>query len=127
MQDIWLKALKNKIRFEYKGLISVEDLFDLDIVTLDKIYQKLSKELKNISGDSLLDNKKSEEIALVQLKVDVVKNVFDIKQAEAEALRNKIANLEEKQKIMRIINEKENAELANLSIDELKSKLNELE
>ena len=127
MTDIWLEALQKGLRFEFKGLISTEDLFDLDMSSLDIIYQKLSKELREISGDSLLYNEKADEIAWVQLKLDVVKHVFDIKKAEAEALRQKIANIEEKQRIMHIINEKENAELANLSIDELKEKLNDLE
>lgn len=127
MTDIWLEALQKGLRFEFKGLISTEDLFDLDMSSLDIIYQKLSKELREISGDSLLDNEKADEIAWVQLKLDVVKHVFDIKKAETEALRQKIANIEEKQRIMHIINEKENAELANLSIDELKEKLNDLE
>ena len=127
MTNMWLEALQKRLRFEFKGLISTEDLFDLDMSSLDVIYQKLSKELREISGDSLLDNEKADEIAWVQLKLDVVKSVFDIKKAEAEALRQKIANIEEKQRIMHIINEKENAELANLSIDELKAKLNDLE
>lgn len=127
MTNMWLEALQKRLRFEFKGLISTEDLFDLDMPSLDVIYQKLSKELREISGDSLLDNEKADEIAWVQLKLDVVKHVFDIKKAEAEALRQKIANIEEKQRIMHIINEKENAELANLSIDELKEKLNDLE
>lgn len=127
MTNMWLEALQKRLRFEFKGLISTEDLFDLDMSSLDIIYQKLSKELREISGDSLLDNEKADEIAWVQLKLDVVKHVFDIKKAEAEALRQKIANIEEKQRIMHIINEKENAELANLSIDELKAKLNDLE
>lgn len=126
MTNIWLEALRKSFRFEYKGLITTEDLFDLDMAELDNIYQKLSKELRDIDGDSLLDDKKAEEVEWLTLKMNVVKGVFDIKKAEAEALRQKIANLEEKQKIMRIISEKEDAELADLSIDELKEKLNEL-
>ena len=126
MTNIWLEALRKSFRFEYKGLITTEDLFDLDMAELDNIYQKLSKELRDIDGDSLLDDKKAEEVEWLTLKMNVVKGVFEIKKAEAEALRQKIANLEEKQKIMRIISEKEDAELADLSIDELKEKLNEL-
>lgn len=126
MTNIWLEALRKSFRFEYKGLITTEDLFDLDMAELDNIYQKLSKELRDIDGDSLLDDKKTEAVEWLTLKMNVVKGVFDIKKAEAEALRQKIANLEEKQKIMRIISEKEDAELADLSIDELKEKLNKL-
>lgn len=125
--NIWLEAIKRKVRFEYKGIISVEDLFDLELTDLDKLYQEFSKTLKDISSDSLLDDENNELINDLQLRLDIVKGVFDIKQAEAKALQEKIANLEEKQKIMRIINQKEDAELADLSIEELKAKLDDLQ
>lgn len=125
--NIWLEAIKRKVRFEHKGIISVEDLFDLELTDLDKLYQEFSKTLKDISSDSLLDDENNELINDLQLRLDIVKGVFDIKQAEAKALQEKIANLEEKQKIMRIINQKEDAELADLSIEELKAKLDDLQ
>ena len=125
--NIWLEAIKRKVRFEYKGIISVEDLFDLELTDLDKLYQEFSKTLKDISSDSLLDDENNELINDLQLRLDIVKGVFDIKQAEAKALQEKIANLEERQKIMRIINQKEDAELADLSIEELKAKLDDLQ
>lgn len=125
--NIWLEAVRQKLRFSYSGIISVEDLFDLKLSNLDSIYQQLNKKLQDISGKSLLDNGNKDEIEILQLKIDIVKSIFDIKQKEAKALEQKIANLQEKQKIMRIINEKEDAELADLSIDELKDKLKDLE
>lgn len=127
MTNIWLEAIRQKLRFSFTGIISVEDLFDLKLSNLDSIYQQLTKELQDISGKSLLDDGNKEEVEILQLKIDIVKNVFEIKQAEAKALEDKIANLQERQKIMRIINEKEDAELSDLSIDELKDKLKELE
>lgn len=127
MTNIWLEAIRQKLRFSFTGIISVEDLFDLKLSNLDSIYQQLTKELQDISGKSLLYDGNKEEVEVLQLKIDIVKNVFEIKQAEAKALEDKIANLQERQKIMRIINEKEDAELSDLSIDELKDKLKELE
>lgn len=125
--NIWLEAIRNRVRFAYKGSISVEDLFSLELSDLDILYQNLSKQMRDLSCGSLLDTESNEKFAEVELKQALVKGVFDIKQEEARALKEKIANLEERQKIMRVINQKEDAELANLSIEELKDKLNELE
>lgn len=125
--NIWLEAIRNKIRFAYKGSISTEDLFSLELSDLDALYQRLSKEIRDMSCDSLLDEKNNKMLEELELRQSLVKGVFDIKQAEAKALKEKIAKLEEKQKIMRVINQKEDDELADLSIEELKDKLNELE
>ena len=56
MTNIWVECLKNKFRFEFKGLISTEDLFDLTLADLDAIYKSLKKEESDLQGDSLLGN-----------------------------------------------------------------------
>ena len=53
MTDIWIECLKNKYRFEFKGLINVEDLFDLKLEDLDLIYRELKKNEADLQGDSL--------------------------------------------------------------------------
>ena len=44
--EIFAKASKLRLRFNYKGIITVEDLWDLSIDTLDKIYKYLHLELE---------------------------------------------------------------------------------
>jgi hypothetical protein len=127
MDNIWIECLKNKYRFEFKGLISAEDLFDLKLDDLDLIYKSLKKEQNDLQGDSLLkisDNPKLNEIAA---KLEVVRYVFNLKQAEAEANRNALANKAKKQKILSIINDKQDQELSEKSVEELRELYDSLE
>lgn len=43
VENIFEFATRNKVRFSFKGLISVEDLWDLSLTNLDSIYKELNK------------------------------------------------------------------------------------
>ncbi len=128
---MWIEALSKKLRFEYKGLISIEDLFDLSLNELDEIYRKLKKELdeyKQYSEDSLLnkDEKKDETSEELQLKIDVVTAVFNHLKKQQEELQRKIALQNQRDKILGIIADKQDEELSNKSISELKELLDNM-
>ena len=53
MADIFKIAAKKKYRFNYRGVCTVEDLWDIPLEELDKMYAKLKKEQKNLGEDSL--------------------------------------------------------------------------
>jgi hypothetical protein len=127
MTNIWIECLKNKYRFEFKGLISVEDLFDLKLEDLDEIYKNLKKEEKNLQGDSLLKNSENPKIDEVQIKLELVKTIFDMKVAEIKRSERALVNKAQKDKILAIIEDKENQELSEKSIDELKEIYNSLD
>lgn len=127
MANVWVECLKNKYRFEFKGLISVEDLFDLKLEDLDLIYRNLKNEEKDLQGDSLLDTAKNPKIGEIQVKIDVVKAVFDIKQTDIKNAERALANKAQKDKILAIIEDKENQELSEKSIEELKEIYSNLE
>lgn len=120
MTNIWVECLKNKFRFEFKGLISTEDLFDLTLADLDAIYKSLKKEEKDLQGDSLLGNDENPKVREVEVKIEVVKAVFDMKKAEIARAERALANKAQKDKILAIIEDKENQELSEKSIDELR-------
>lgn len=128
---MWIEALSKKLRFEYNGLISIEDLFDLSLKELDEIYRKLKKELdeyRQYTADSLMDNddEKDETSRELQLKIDIVTAVFNHIKSEQEELQRKIALQNQKDKILGLIADKENEELSNKSISELKEILNNM-
>lgn len=128
---MWIEALSKKIRFEYKGMISIEDLFDLNLNELDEIYRNLKKQLdeyQQYSADSLLDkdDKKDDAYDELQLKIDVVTAVFNHLKKQQEELRKKIALQNQRDKILGIIADKQDEELSNKSISELKEILNNM-
>lgn len=124
--NVFEMATRNKFRFPYKGLISVEDLWDLGQVQLDSIYKNLNKEIKQIQEESLLSAKNSEDAEL-QTKIDIVKHIFTVKQQEAIQRSVDAENADKKRRIMEILAQKQDDSLMGKSEDELRKMLKELE
>ena len=127
MTDIWIECLKNKYRFEFKGLINVEDLFDLKLEDLDLIYRELKKNEADLQGDSLLQTKENPKKFEIETKISIVKEIFNMKKAEIEANKRAMANRAQKAKILAIIENKQDQELSEKSIEELKEIYDNLE
>ncbi len=123
--NIFEYASRNKMRFPFKGMISVEDLWDLSLTNLDSIYKTLNKQVKQSEEESLLNTKASVDTEL-EVQIAIVKHIVSVKLAEKEAAEKAHAKREQKQKIMSIIATKENEALQNSSIDDLKKMLDEL-
>lgn len=124
-EKIFEFATRNKVRFPFKGMISVEDLWDLSLTNLDSIYKTLNKQVKQSEEESLLNTKASVDTEL-EVQIAIVKHIVSVKLAEKEAAEKASAKKAQKQKIMSIIATKENEALQNSSIDDLKKMLDEL-
>lgn len=125
MEKIFEKAIKEKIRFDYNGVISVEDLYDLDVNKLDGIYKQLSVEKKNLSEDSLLDSKNTES-TILDTKIEII--TYIVKSKLEEDKKNKeLANKKlQKEKLMSILAKKQDNELEGKTVEELKEMINSL-
>lgn len=123
--DIFEKALKLKVRFEYKGVLSAEDLWDLSLTDLDVIYRKLKSASRNSSDEGLLDTRKPED-TLLDLKIEIVKHVFEVKKDENEERKAKAQKKEQKAKLMEVLEQRQNAELLNKSPEEIQKMIDEL-
>lgn len=115
-------ATRNKFRFPFKGLISVEDLWELSVDNLDSIFKSLNSEMKKTKEESLLSTKTREDEVL-ETKIEIVKYIVSVKLAEKEQRERAFLNKERNQKIMDIIAAKKDAELQNMSIEELEKML----
>ena len=113
------KATRAKFRFPYKGQISTEDLWDLSPEELNKVYQVLNRELKSAEEDSLLSPKKGD--SELQLKVDVVKHIVNVKLQDIEARKTAADKKANVAKLNDLIARKEEESLAGKSVDELKA------
>lgn len=118
-------ATRSKMRFQFKGLISVEDLWDLSVQQLDAIFKGLNSELKQVQEESLLNTKTKEDKEL-DVKIEIVKHIVNVKLEEENSRLKAKAQKEQKQKIMEILSAKQDESLQNKSIDELKAMLEEL-
>ena len=125
VENIFEYASRNKVRFPFKGMISVEDLWDLSLTNLDSIYKTLNKQVKQSEEESLLSTKTSVDTEL-EVQIAIVKHIVSVKLAEKEAAEMASATKTQKQKIMSIIATKQDEALQNSSIDDLKKMLDEL-
>lgn len=125
VENIFEYATRNKVRFSFRGLISVEDLWDLSLTNLDAIYKDLKKQSKQSEEESLL-NIKTQEDELLNVQIKIVKYIVSVKLAEKEAREKASAKKAQKQKIMSIIAAKQDEALQNSSIDDLQKMLDEL-
>lgn len=125
VENIFEFASRNKVRFPFKGMISVEDLWDLSLTNLDSIYKTLNKQVKQSEEESLLSTKASVDTEL-EVQIAIVKHIVSVKLAEKEAAERASAKKTQKQKIMSIIATKQDEALQNSSIDDLKKMLDEL-
>ncbi len=111
-------ATREKYRFPYKGMISAEDLWDLNAAQLDGVYKVLSKEVKAQGEDSLMAEVTiDKELAN---KIEIVKHIFAVKQSEADARKVAAENKRKRERIAEVLAQKEDEALHNMSADELK-------
>lgn len=117
-------ASREKYRFPYKGLISVEDLWDLTMPQLDGVYKALSKEVKTQGEDSLMAEATTDK-KLTNM-IEIVKHIFSVKQEEADARKTAAENKKKRERIAEVLAQKEDEALHNMSADELKKLMSDL-
>ena len=124
--NIFEAASKNKYRYPYKGMITTEDLWDLTQAQLDMVYKALNKGASEAQVSSLMRKVTDVDAELLN-KIEIVKYIFNAKEAEAEARKNDAAKHAKKQRILDILAQKQEDALQNMSEDELKKMLDELD
>lgn len=118
MSNIFEQASRLKLRFAHKGLCTVDDLWDLSLSALDSIYKGLKAQEKQQSEESLLSTKSAANEVL-SLQIEIVKHIFEVKQAEQLARQSAAEKAAQKQKLLGIIAEKQETELRSMSVEDL--------
>ena len=118
-------VVRNKFRFPFKGVISVEDLWDLSVQQLDGIFKTLKSQEKKAQEESLLDTRTPEDEAL-KTKIDIIRYIVNVKLDEAKQAEHAKENRDQKQKILGILAEKQDADLRSKTPEELQAMLNQL-
>lgn len=125
MSDLFLTAARKKLRFASpKGLLTVEDLFDLPLTSntgkanLDDVARGLHLQLKESTQISFVsDSPQVDDEA--QVGLEIVKQVIAIRKAEKDELSRQAEKAATRQKIMALIDQKKDAALGEKSIEDL--------
>lgn len=126
MKDLFKIATKKKYRFNFKGVIGVEDLWDLSLEDLDKIYRSLKADERKHSEESLLKTASKEDTVLAD-KIEIVKLIAEDKLAAKEKAAARAAQKEKNRRIRELVYEKKEAALKDKSIEELEAMLAEVD
>ena len=124
MNDLFIKAVRAKLRFQVKGSgnISVEDLWDLGLERLDALAIAYNKELKDSEGESFIKPKGNKNTELT-LQFKIVKFVIVTKLAEAEAKKVAKDKAEKRAQILELMKKKELSTLESKTLEELEKEL----
>lgn len=118
-------ATRKKFRYPFRGQISTEDLWDLNLPELDSVYKALTKEAKaKDDGESLLTENKADPDLLLRIKI--VKAIFEWKQNDMKEYEDGIKRQKQKEKLLEALARKQDNALEQMSEAELKQAIEEL-
>lgn len=120
---MYKQASKMKLRFNTeKGILTVEQLWDLSRAALGRVIVEVNKALKESSIDDELGFLKESSVITDPentLRFNILKDIFLTKKEEAEKERNMAEVKRHNEKIDSLILRKEEASLEEKSIEEL--------
>jgi len=120
---MYKEASKQKLRFQTsKGNLTTEQLWDLSTTELDVLAVSLETEYKQSGKKSFLVAKSTKD-KTTKLRFDIVLDVLTTKVEEEEKVANARDIKEHNQKILSLIADKKEGELAGKSVKELEAML----
>ena len=130
--NIFEQATRRAIRFESaKGDLSVEQLWDLPLQSrnqfdLDTIAKTVNRQLNAVTEESFVSVRENPAKETLSLKLELVKHIISVKLQEAEEARNRANKASEKEKLLRLLDEKQNEALRSLTPEEIQERLKAL-
>ena len=123
---IFEKASRMKLRFQTdRGNLTVENLWDLPLIQLNKLAKALKRDIKESEETDFL-KEVSVGDTITKLQFDIVLHVLNTKKEEADDRKHAAVRKEKKEKLLSILERKQDAELEDLEPEEIKKLLEEL-
>lgn len=126
-------ATRNKIRFaSTRGELSVEQVWDVplrskDGFDLDAIAKMASKSLKALTEESFVSTERTPAHERAEITLECVKFVIGVKLAEEATAKKRSENRSEKERLLRILADKQEGKLSALSEKEIQRRINALD
>lgn len=120
------KAMRLKLRIDTnRGALCAEDLWDLPLEELNSIAKSLNKKLKEAEEEDFLKDSPRVNRKL-KLSFDIVLHILTTKKAEADAKEKAAERRAKKQKLLALLEKKQDEGLEGMSETKLKKMINEL-
>jgi len=119
-------AVREQYRFHYKGVQTVEDLWQMGLQDLDSLFKILNKQLKELAEESLLDTPQKANQELSN-KVDIIKYIVKTKNEESLKLQEKQNKRIQRNKILELLANKQQQTMENKTEEELLEMLEKLD
>ena len=117
--NLFEQATRRKYRYPTtRGNVSTEDLWDMGLTQLDTTAKTINKQLKSDDEESFIVKKRTSNVEAN--KLEILKRVIEYKQDRAEAIEQREVNKQQKQRILSIIDDKEDESLKGKSLASLK-------
>lgn len=125
---IFEKATRQKLRFDFRGVLTTEDLWDLSTNNLDVIYQGLMSKKETSSKVTLKKEiKETTEQKELDLKIEIVTHIFNLRTEEQDIAKTKALKAAKIKELKTLASEKANEELRGKSTEEINKLIAELE
>jgi len=120
------KGTREKVRFPYKGISTIEDLWDISVQELDNLHKQLNSKLKVIKEESLLKVKSAEDATLM-LQINIIKRIVEVKLQEQDERITAAAKSIERKRLLAIKASKEETEILGKSSEEIQKMIDDLD
>lgn len=132
MENLFIQASRTKLRFPSRaGEITVENLWDLPLtsrtgVSLDALAREANAGLKQQAEESFVETKVNPAKEIFTLRLEILKHVISVRQAENTAANEAVSRAQERAKLQELISKKQDAALEGESLEDLQKRLDAL-
>lgn len=129
--NIFEYATRNKLRFQSaRGAITAEDLWEVplrsrpgDDFNLNEIARGANKALKAASEESFVETARTPAHTRLEMTLEVVKFIIGAKLDDEETAKRRADNKAKKEKLLAILEKKQDEKLDDLSIKDLQRQI----
>ena len=126
-ETLFIKSVRNKYRFASKrGHLSVEDLWDLSLTSLDEVAIAIYDDLEKIGKRSFV-RQKTEQSDDLSSKLDVVKYIIETKVSDAAQKAQQTKKKGQLEFLKKLKEQKEIEKLESMSESDLDKQIADLE
>lgn len=122
-ESLFIEASRRAIRFtSSKGLLAVEDLWNLPLQALDNIAVSLDEQIQKAGKKSFLAKRAASTLEL-DLAFEVVKHILETRVAEDEAKKDKANKEAKRAQLKALLEEKQMDKIKGQTIEEIEAQL----